>query len=239
MSALFDTYEFRARVAPSVVVSLPILVTIFSCIPSANGTWPLLGSGVVSLALLYGFTLLVSSRGRAIEPRLWESWDGAPSTRFLRWRDGTLDSDLKEKIRDSVVKYWEIHLLSDTQEKADPATADELIEKTFRQVREFLRLRDSKGLWLKQNAEYGFARNLLGCRTLFLLLCVASIIGGGTIRLALEKPLQGMCTFGPAVLFVVWLPLGWWLLPKLAKEAADRYANTAWSTFFALTAISQ
>src|SRR5262249_27590972 len=64
---------------------------------------------------------------------------------------------------------------SDTETRY-PGQADKTIHDAFRLVRQYLRQHDHDGLWSKQNIEYGFCRNLLGCRTLWLgmALCGAA-----------------------------------------------------------------
>jgi|SRR5579859_428441 len=235
MDILFDTYEIRARVAPSVIVAFPILVTLWFCLPGTGSSWQILtGSGILSVALLYGFTFIVRWLGRAGEKSLWQSWGGAPSTRVLRWRDSTLNKDVKTRMRKATFTSFGVQLLSETEELASPHTADQQIENCFLRIKEVLRLRDKDGLWLKHNAEYGFARNLLGCRWLFLILGAIGVLVCGTIGEWTGRGVFNSGTVINSVSCIVWIPFAWGLLPKIAKDAAESYADRAWLTFLAL-----
>ena len=239
MLNVFDPYEIRARVAPSLIVSLPILTTLGLCLPNADRSWQFfVGSGVVALALLYGFTFIVRWLGRSKEDSLWQSWGGAPSTRIMRWPDRTLNRDTKLRISRAVSATFGIQLLSETEERTSPFTADQQIENAFRQVRELLRLRDKDGLWSKHNAEYGFARNLLGSRILFLALCFVGIAVCAAMSTHRGDKILSSGLVTNLIYFLAWVPFGWKLLPKLAKDSADRYAERAWLTFLALVGSS-
>ncbi len=235
MADLFDPYELRARLAPTLIVALPLLIAFSFCVPHAEQSLPeLIGSGVVGLALLYGLTFAIRFLGRGIEPQLWQSWGGAPSTRVLRWGDSTLSRELKIQIHGAVLKAYGIRFLSEAEERTAPHGADKLIDDVFRRVREELRLHDKNGLWLVHNAEYGFARNLLGCRKLFLLLCGIALVGCGLLAKIQRRPFINLGTVLNSLMIVLWFPFGWWFVPRLARETAIRYAERAWLAFLAL-----
>jgi hypothetical protein len=95
-------------------------------------------------------------------------------------------------------------------------------------VRQYIRQHDSNGLWSKYNIEYGFSRNLLGCRVLWLMIGVVSAlftviygwrIGTGILNpaTAVEVGLAAAAAYG-----------GWKFLPHAAKRIADGYASAAW-----------
>ena len=54
--------------------------------------------------------------------------------------------------------------------------ADEKIGDAFIQVKHLVYYDDPKGMWRKYNAEYGFNRNLLGCKYLWIALSVVGVI---------------------------------------------------------------
>ncbi len=235
MPNLFDPYELRALLAPTIVIALPLLLTFSFCAPHSERSLPeLIGSGVVGLGLLYALTFVVRFLGEKIEPELWQSWSGAPSTRILRWRDSTLSRESKLEIHQGVLKAYGIQLLSESEERTAPLNADKQIGHAFQRVREELRLRDKNGLWLVHNAEYGFARNLMGCRKLFLLLCGIAIVSCVFLARFQGRPVINLGTALNSIIIVIWFPFGWWFVPRLARETAIRYAERAWLTFVAL-----
>lgn len=173
----FDAYEIRARMVPTLIVGLPLLVTLPVAVlqtpKASNLPFQILGGVLLSLAILYTFSFLVRYLGKRIEPSLWTTWGGAPSTRFLRWRDSTFNSDLKRKLHTAVERCCDVQLRSEQEEVEDRADADSKIGQAFLQIKSMVRNQQPDGVWSKHNAEYGFNRNLLGSRHLWLLLSVS------------------------------------------------------------------
>jgi hypothetical protein len=226
-----DAYDVKARVAPGLIIALPLMVAVFYAAPIVT-SWPIFtASGVCSLAMLYGLSHFVRARGKAIEAKLWDEWGGPPSTRFMRHRDTTFGSDLKTSIRQALVKKFSSGLLSPDEEARNPGRADKAIVDAFRQVRSYLRQHDPDGLWFKHDIEYGFCRNLLACREPWVVvaLCataLASIYGVSTGR--------GVLNPGSAIgclSFLIAAYIGWAILPNATKRVGETYAETAWMAF--------
>lgn len=173
---ILDDYDLKARVAPGLIVALPVLVDTVYAAPILS-SWPIFAAGgVCSLALVYGLGHLARARGEAIEAKLWEGWGGPPSTRFLRHRDSFFTEELKAPIRNALAKKFRSRLLSPDEEKGEPERADKAIVDAFRQVRQYLRQHDPRGLWYNHDVEYGFSRNLLGCRVLWTTVALAAAV---------------------------------------------------------------
>lgn len=227
----FDPYEIRARIAPTVVVSFPLIVTLlFTMLSISDSIAQFLSSGVVLLLMVYTLSFLVRHLGKRVEPKLWERWGGAPSTRVMRWSDTTFDDDLKGQLRSSVEQLCGVKLKSREEEAEEPKEADRQTIQAFRQVRAIVRREDPDGVWFKHNAEYGFQRNLLGSMALWLVLSVLGAlvcaggwyIGGDTVLLV-----GSVLNVLSLIVCIVW----WRLLPTFAQEAANRYAESVWTSF--------
>jgi hypothetical protein len=226
-----DEYEVKARVAPGLIVALPVLVDAVYAAPALSG-WPIFAAGgVCSLALIYGLGHLARARGEAIEPALWNRWGGPPSTRFLRHRDLAFARDLKGAIRRAVTERFSVTLLSAHDEATEPGRADSAIADAFRQVRQYLRQHDPNGLWYKHGVEYGYSRNLLGCRPIWAVVSLAATIfaawhgartGAGILNPASTIALLSLICAGY---------VGWAILPKATKRIAEGYAELAWIAF--------
>ena len=175
--SFLDYYEIRARFIPTLIVGMPVIFTLnFILIGRNVETIPLVGSNIVFLIIfIYPFSFVVRHCGRKIENKLWFSWDGPPSTRFLRWRDCFFGGEYKTQLHDAIRKDLHLNLSTDQEEKADPELADSKIDQAFVQVRSMLRLHDPHGLSYKHNAEYGFNRNLIGSRIIWILISIAGI----------------------------------------------------------------
>jgi hypothetical protein len=231
-----DAYELKARVAPGLIVALPMLVVAFYTAPVLR-SWPFFtASGICGLALVYALGLVVRACGRAIEEELWNRWGGPPSTRFMRHRNTAFGADLKKSIATALAREFSFHLLSSEDEAKYPERSDKVIFDAFRKVRTFLRQHDANGLWSKLNAEYGFCRNLLGSRALWLVISLLSTgfavaysirIGGNALN-----PASAVASLS----LICSIYVGWFVLPELTRRVGESYAETAWLQFEHLSA---
>ncbi len=168
-----DAYSIRARWAPVFLVVLPPLILCFALVPGLpawNKLWPLLGAvGVVILVDQLG-----RDGGKRLEPALWASWGGAPTTAALRHR-GAANPVLLARQHERIAVIVGNALPTADQERADPAGADHayqaaiavLIARTRGRRREY-------PLIFAENCNYGFRRNMLGLRPWGKLLAAAA-----------------------------------------------------------------
>lgn len=232
-----DEYEMKARIAPTIIVILPLVVSILSIalVVSDQIVQIILGSGMGVFIIIYILSYLVRYNGTKIEADLWKSWSGPPSTRFMRWSDSTFGDELKQQLHTAVESRFRIKLSSKEEERDDPTKADGLIGQAFLQVKATVRYDDPEGLWTKHNAEYGSYRNLLGSRGIWLVFSILGIIACGVLWY-LSK--DDILAFGLALNILsaaCSLVIGWCFLPGLTKHAADRYSGSIWSSFLAST----
>lgn len=110
MEKFLGEYDLKARVAPGLILALPILVDTFYAAPLISALPIFAGGGICSFALVYGLGYLAGTRGNAIEPELWKQWGCPPSTRFLRHRDSSFTSDLKASIRAALTQRFSLVL---------------------------------------------------------------------------------------------------------------------------------
>src|SRR5260370_7279600 len=126
--SFFDTYELRARYFPAVLLTAP-LVTPFqlSCPSAQESVASLIEKAGLGLALVYVLSLFVRHAGRRVQPRLWAAWNGAPSTRFARWRDPTLSGSKKKLLHVRVEANFGLNLSSTNTSTPPKGTCDPLI----------------------------------------------------------------------------------------------------------------
>lgn len=226
-----DSYELKARVAPGLVLVVPLMVDGLYAAPILSN-WPVFtASSAVGLALLYALGLLVRSLGERVQPQLWTSWGGPPSTRMVRHRDNRFGDHLKDLIYQSLSGELSVDLLSDDEEAKNPSRADKEIEDAFRQVREYLRANDPHGLWTSHNAEYGFYRNLLGSRGLWSIVALGSAIFAALYGVRHGSGPANPASLINAICFGFAIYLGWGVLPSATREAGEQYAESAWLAF--------
>jgi hypothetical protein len=81
---LFDHHSFRARLQPAFLALLPIAIGAFAW-AQPDAKWL---TAIWGVLLSAGFTFLLANVarnwGKSIEPKLWNSWGGAPTTQLLR-----------------------------------------------------------------------------------------------------------------------------------------------------------
>ena len=120
-----DTYTFRARIQPALVVVLPLGFLMFALLGAAGGTAVVAQVG--------------RERGRKKEPNLWKSWGGPPTTRLLRHRRQEGDDALAPGLRRQVEEWIGYPLPTEQEEEANPSWADTKYEEAVTSLREATR----------------------------------------------------------------------------------------------------
>jgi hypothetical protein len=169
---LFDSYARQARLFPGLLMVFPPLMTVLAWFPqillSNIGTTLL--TIAVSCGLLYALGSWARTRGKNIEGALLKQWGGWPTTLKLR-HAGPLDSSTLARYHGFLrqnVPHWEAPTPADentSSAKADGAYASAVM---------WLKEKTRKGFPLvdKENAQYGFRRNLFGMRPIGVVVCV-------------------------------------------------------------------
>lgn len=230
IARLFDPYERQARIAPALLVCLPVIVTAGAWFPAAF-TGAQLASG--SIVAYLGIAILATfarDAGKRVEPALFNSWGGTPTTLLLRHRDSTLDATTKQRIQAVLgARIPGIHLPSAAEEARSPEAADDVYASAIAWLRERTRETKKFPLVLAENIGYGFRRNTFGVRrpalSVALGALVLNIIGvAWTIGPNLS---QLSATTIAAILITVALLMFWFGLVRepWVKEAAFAYAH--------------
>jgi hypothetical protein len=223
---LFDHYSFRARLQPAFVALLPIAMCVMAWAQPGTkwvtALWSLLGAA--------GFTFFLSNvarnRGKSIEPKLWESWGGAPTTQLLRHRGGA-NPILRDRWHQQLAKLLGRQMPTAEEEANDPAAADAVYEAGTKLL--IGKTYNSKAypFVYRDNVNYGFCRNLYGLRGLGIS---ASIIGTiGSLAAGAFFILHGQGQLLPGACACICLAmLLWWIFTVTAswvKVPAMNYAQ--------------
>lgn len=231
----FDDYEIRARIFPAIIVFLPIMIPVFLIVYSEmTPIGSFLFSGIVFTALLYPLSFIIRIPGSSLEKKLWKQWDAPPSTRVMRWRDKTFSVPLKTQLHEAVKDYCGIALSSSEEEQNDPHRADEKIHDAFIQAKHLVYRNDPNGLWKKFNAEYGFNRNLLGSKHLWIS---SSAVGAVFCGVCWYFTGDGAYTVGAiidATMLIIAVVLGRYILPTSVSDPAEHYASAIWHSFLTI-----
>jgi hypothetical protein len=226
--ALLDAYERKARLSPGLLAFAPIA---FAVVALGLKRFPAIAIalGVLSAAGgAYALSIVVAYFGRQAQVALWESWQGPPTTRFLRTRDSTTSPVQRDIWRNSIEKVTGVVLLSARQEKNNPIAADGAIVAAVDQIR-WLGQDDRYPLVGTENIQYGFERNLYGFRwvgRLVSVCCLAALILTLLIVKSDSHAVSAPAVIAGGVIDASFLAV-WIFLPsaKRTKGAAERYAS--------------
>ena len=174
-----DTYEWRARLAPAVLVTAPLLAAApaLAVVAGSIGLegfqrlWALLLLAVVPLA-----AALTRRLGKAAQPQLWASWGGPPTTDRFRWSSGAHDVIAARHAEVTAVLRDRARLPTAAVEAQDPAAADSIYGEAVRRLLGLTRNDPRFKLLRQENANYGFARNVYGARRLALAVAVTTLL---------------------------------------------------------------
>ena len=227
-----DSYDLKARYTPALIVSLPILIMLWTCFYHETETISKIVGGILSAAILYFISMLIRALVKKVEQGLWESWGGAPSTQIVLWKNDKIGDSLKQKYHEIVRQDLDLPMPTKEEEQADPEKAAKQIEDVFKRVKGVIRKYDQKGLWSIANAEYGFSRNLYGSRQLYLILSISCLIISSAF---LWKQFPNLVLVGFIILclnLAGCIFFSWFLLPDYTKQVGFRYADHSWESYY-------
>lgn len=230
-----STYAMKAQLGPAALAAIPAAVLGFSALSSIEGAGSI--AAFVLATVLVIVCGAVRSFGRRLEPALWESWGGPPTTRLLRWSDASSPVAMERRHTLLSVVLGE-SLPSPDEETLDPAGAD----AHYAVAVSALRQRTRNGgpafrLVAQQNAEYGLRRNCLGLRSVALAVAAAVLVVSAVL-LALQG---GSWHFVLAAVVSILALLAWGFLvtPDWVRTAADLYAQRLMEAIESLAAAAQ
>lgn len=177
LEKITGSYEMRARLYPSLLCLLPIIIGIFLSFPSLYKTL----SGFVALAAAFGmlqlFAHLARDRGKRLERKLFEKWGGMPSVIIFRYSDSSVPTPAKRRYHQIISSKSGINAPTQEFETASPGEADAIYQSWSDYLRAKTRDTTKFPMIFQENINYGFRRNLLGLKW----FCISS----GVVSLAL------------------------------------------------------
>ena len=173
----FDSYSRQARLYPALLTIAPLTLTVMLLLP-VKVTMDTLEVVLAMFAFLGGFYFLSSlarSKGKSIEDKLNQSWGGWRTTVLLRHSDNYFDSFTKKRYFGELQKICGNGFVLPTPEEEikNPSLADQKYRSATKALMEQRRGKDHH-LVHKENAQYGFWRNLLGLKALAMSLTTVS-----------------------------------------------------------------
>ncbi|MXX73901.1 MAG: hypothetical protein F4Y77_00670 [Holophagales bacterium] len=178
MDMKFDAYTWRARVQPVYFTAAPAVLAVATTVPEGL-TLPLGGaSAIVFLSLPYFMGQVASDFGKRLEPSLWDSWDGPPTTRFLRHDNDEFNAATRKRIH-TQLRALGLKVPTADEEESDREQALLLYDSAVDELRRQTRDSDRFNLLHKTNIEYGFRRNLLGLKPTGLAITTVALVATG------------------------------------------------------------
>ena len=176
LSKLFDEYSLNARVRPSLLALLPVIISVYVTFPQLYAS----ASGLISLVVVCGFITALAHfsryRGRVVEKNLFKAWGGKPTTSMLRHRDTTLDQVTKHRYHQfflNNIDNWSLPTIENEIE--EPDQAEKYYESAIKWLLENTRDTKRYNLLFKENISYGFRRNCYGIKRYGVILSILSI----------------------------------------------------------------
>jgi hypothetical protein len=188
-----NTYYFKARLFPTVITSIPLLVFVTQVLNPLYGEslkkiydiLPML----TSLGIYAGLVFLSVQINRFVSKEIFQKFFfkediNMPTTNYLMWSNVFFAVDTKKAISEKILSSFNIILLNPTDEQQDDLMARNLIVHAVSQIKN--KLRDNAILF-QHNIEYGFIRNLIGGSLIAIIFSIVIIIysliyGDGTLR---------------------------------------------------------
>lgn len=180
LQALFDYYALRARVMPALIF----------CLPSAAWLWVLTFSAgeaeavpevmfiIVIICVLMVLAEYVRERGKAVEGDLKKNWGGDWPTVVLMRHTGGLSPIIRTSYIEALQRRLPDLVFPSREEEAlAPEASDAIYNKAIDWLRENTR-GSQHAVILKENAAYGFRRNLYAIRPELLWLSSIWLLGG-------------------------------------------------------------
>jgi hypothetical protein len=219
---------------PAALASAPAAVL------GLSGLSPIEEAGAVIAFILAAVLVVVCSAvrgfGRRLEPGLWKSWGGPPTTRVLRWSDSS-DHRATERRHTLLSAVLGESLPSADEEATDPQSADARYAVAVSALRQMTRNGPEFRLIAKQNAEYGLRRNCLGLRPLALAIATAVLAASVVLLIFQGGEWQFVLAAGASILAL--LAWGFFVTADWVRTAADLYAQRLMEAIESLAADPQ
>ena len=229
-----DYYSLKARIYPSFLVLLPLLLLAIFYITNFEIYFHYFTAFATIGLFSYLLSQLGRDKGKLKEKELFKLWGGKPSTQILRHSSELLDKHTKARFHKVLTaKIENIALPTIEEEEQNPLKADEIYESCTKYLISKTRDTAKYNLLFKENTSYGFRRNLWGMKTWAILILILSAI----IHLILATNYFSEYSFSPnadaylyAGLFIISIFWFFIVTPNWIRIVADEYARRLYET---------
>lgn len=248
LKGLFDGYSRQARLFPALLTIFAPLVTALAWFPEllASSIGSTLLTIATSCGLLYWLSSIARSRGKIVETRLLAEWGGWPTTYLLR-HNSRFDQHTRGRYHAYLGKNVPgLVMPTAAAERSDPRSADDVYTSATKWLKEHVR--GNAPLVDKENAQYGFRRNMRGMRAFGLLGALIALLASlAAIGIQIDawptagsdlKPFvvelrkaASAAVWGAVVFdFIAVIAWGFGVTDAWVKAAAEQYAEALFAT---------
>jgi hypothetical protein len=173
--SLTDPYERKARLAPALLALLPVVALCLGQY-GIQPDWSDAGWGLLAaMGVFYVLASIAREYGKRLEPKLYKTWGGVPTTQIQRHQNDELDAVTKARYHLFLAGKLGIAYPSAEVESQDPPGADQIYAAGTRWLLNQTRDRNKFSLLFKENVAYGFRRNALGLKWIALIIAIISL----------------------------------------------------------------
>jgi hypothetical protein len=229
-----DHYSLKARIYPSFLVLLPLLLLAIFYITNFEIYFHFFTAFATIGMFSYLLSQLGRDKGKVKEQELFKLWGGKPSTQILRHSSELLDNHTKARFHKILTaKIDNITLPTKEEEEHNPIKADEIYDSCTKYLKTKTRDTTKHNLLFKENTSYGFRRNLWGMKTWAIVILIVSTI----VHLIFATAFFSNYSFKPnkdaylyvgfLMIFIFWIFI---VTPKWIRIVADEYAKRLYET---------
>jgi len=217
MSSLFNKYSRTARLFPAVICSLPFLLLKFALVDKYFNTeviaqfWTAVISGVSVWAVAVYF---LSQASRFVAKNFFEEKDRFPTLLMLLPSSQEISNEMREKLTLRIRDDFGLTLPTLTDEQSAPEAAKTRINEIVGMI---IHKVGQGQLLLQHNAEYGFARNLIGGSVIALGASAADVLLFSFVR---ENPIALIIALIFMLGYLAPIVLSRWILKTYGTQYA-------------------
>jgi hypothetical protein len=230
MFKYLDPYTLRARLAPAVIAAAPAFAFIALLISWNKFSLSNAIATIGLVVLLFALSDFARSRGKRIEPAIFQSLGGKPSITMLRFADDSFDRPTKVRYLAFLASKLSETPPAEGDEGCDPAAADAFYERCGTWLRENTRNAKKFSILFNENVTYGYRRNLLALKwpalalnLAVVLLCFWALSGGAPFVALGDLRSRILVVFVVAAIHALYIGLA--VNQRVVGEAARSYAR--------------
>ena len=236
LAKVTDPYERQARLYPALLAGLPLIV-MATVLYGSNSVVTAASTAAASCGGLYLLANIARERGRRLEPVLFESWGGKPTTQLLRHRDRTIEGPTKHRYHTFLSGKVNLEFPDSVAEATDPVLADDVYQSAIRWLLNYTRDKKNFALLFEENIAYGFRRNSYALKNIGIAISIGTFLwvlssqqilaidpkGGVLLNLTTASQAAVVSLVVSALMLFVW---AWFFSERAVRNAAFTYAES-------------